>query len=44
MKQRFRISNGEWVCAGCAAPMTEAEDDEGGVTMTHSESCPETSK
>ena len=44
MIQRFRISEGEWVCAGCAAVMTEAADDEGGVTMTHAETCEEVSK
>jgi hypothetical protein len=39
MKQRFRISQGEWVCAGCGAPMTEAGDDNGGVIMAHDKDC-----
>lgn len=40
-QQRFRISQGEWVCAGCAAPMTEATDGEGGVIMVHGSGCGE---
>ena len=43
VRQRFRISNGEWLCAGCQAPMVEAEDGEGGVIMTHAAGCPEVS-
>lgn len=35
---RFRISQGEWVCAQCGAPMAEAPDGEG-VVMTHGEGC-----
>jgi len=42
-QQRFRISQGEWVCAGCGAPMAEAADGEG-VAMTHDAYCPEVSK
>lgn len=37
--QQFRISRGEWVCAGCAAPMIEAPDQT--VVMTHEKTCPE---
>jgi len=42
-QQRFRISQGEWVCNGCGAPMVEAADGEG-VAMTHDAYCPEVSK
>lgn len=35
---RFRISQGEWVCATCGAPM--AEDTSGdGVVMVHKDGC-----
>jgi hypothetical protein len=37
--QQFRIDHGEWVCAGCGAPMTEGS--EGNVVMNHPASCPE---
>ena len=39
MRQRFRISNGEWVCGECGAAMVEATDDDGGVIMTHAGGC-----
>lgn len=41
IQQRFRISQGEWVCAGCGAQMLEAADAEGGVMMDHEPSCEE---
>ena len=37
--QQFRISRGEWVCAGCGAPMTEGPDQT--VQMTHAAACAE---
>lgn len=40
--QKFRIDQGEWCCAGCGAHMIEAADGEG-VTMTHTDGCPEVS-
>jgi hypothetical protein len=39
--QQFRIDHGEWVCAGCAAPMTEGPEQN--VEMTHETGCPELS-
>lgn len=43
--QEFAISNGEWVCAGCAAMMIEQADVEAGgqtprtVVMNHRPDC-----
>lgn len=43
--QRFAISRGEWVCAGCGAVMEETTDVEHGVqasrevTMNHQDGC-----
>jgi hypothetical protein len=40
--QRFAIDHGEWVCAGCRAPMTERAQDQA-VVMNHRADCPEVS-
>jgi hypothetical protein len=40
--QQFRIDHGDWVCAGCGAPMAEREADQA-VVMTHADDCPEVS-
>jgi len=48
MIQHFAIDHGEWVCAGCAAPMVMEPGPDPlapaeRVVMTHAAHCPEVS-